>query len=104
MEVDKLQEDINNLVGVIDDIYYNGGPLHIVLDDCNVDTDSIKWCMENSIPEEENIVVKLCSEKLCELLLSLTLEQRIEYLHIDPDYELINYLKEKEFGEEINER
>lgn len=100
-----LQQDIDNLVDVIYDIsYYAGGPMHIVLDDCNVDTKSIKWCMENSIPKEENIVVKLCTEKLCELLLPLSLEQRIEYLKIDPDYELLNYLKSKEFGEDINER
>lgn len=99
-----LQQDINNLVEIIDDKYYNGGQLHIVLDDCNVDTNSIKLCMENTIPKEENIAVRICSEKLCELLLPLTLEQRMEYLHIDPDYELLNYLKSKEFGEEINER
>jgi hypothetical protein len=93
-----LQQDIDNLVDVICDKYYAGGPLHLVLDDFNVDTDSIKWCMENTIPKEENIAVKLCSEKLCELLLSLSLEQRIEYLHIDADYELLNYLKGSEFG------
>ena len=94
-----LQQDIDNLVDAIYNIYYAGGPLHIVLDDCNVDTNSIKWCMENTIPKEEDIVVRMCSEKLCELLLPLTLEQRMEYLKIDPDYELINYLKAKEFGE-----
>ena len=93
-----LQQDIDNLVDVICDKYYAGGPLHIVLDDFNVDAESIKWCMENTIPKEGNIAVKLCSEKLCELLLPLTLEQRIEYLHIDADYELWNYLKGKEFG------
>lgn len=99
-----LQQDIDNLIDAICNIHYTGGPMHIVLDDCNVDTKSIKWCMENSISKEENIVVKLCAEKLCELLLPLTLEQRIEYLQIAPDYELLNYLKSKEFGEEINER
>ena len=50
-----LQQDIDNLVDAIYNIYYAGGPLHIVLDDCNVDTNSIKWCMENTIPKEENI-------------------------------------------------
>ena len=93
-----LQQDIDNLVDAIYNIYYAGGPSHIVLDDCNVDTNSIKWCMENTIPKEEDIVVRICSEKLCELLLPLTLEQRMEYLKIDADYELINYLKAKEFG------
>ena len=93
-----LQQDIDNLVDVICDKYYAGGPLHIVLDDFNVDTGSIKWCMENTIPKEENIAVKLCSEKLCELLLSLSLEQRIEDLQIDADYELLNNLKGSEFG------
>lgn len=93
-----LQQDIDNLVEAIDSKYYNGGCLHIVLDDCNVDTRSIKWCMENTIPEEEDIVVRICSQKLCEILLTLSLEQRIEYLHIDSDYELIAHLKEVEFG------
>ena len=93
-----LQQDINNLVDLIDDKYYNGGPLHIVLDDCNVDTNSIKWCMENTIPKEEDIVVKICSEKLCELLLPLDLMKRIEVLKIDEDEELITHLKEVEFG------
>lgn len=81
-----LQQDIDNLVDAIYNIYYAAGPMHIVLDDCNVDTNSIKWCMENTIPKEEDIVVRMCSEKLCELLLPLTLEQRMEYLKIDPDY------------------
>ena len=81
-----------------------GGALHIVLDDYNVDTHSIKWCMENTIPKEEDIVVRICSEKLCELLLPLKLDERVNYLHIDSDEELMNYLNEKEFGEDINER
>lgn len=93
-----LQQDIDNLVDAIYNIYYVGGPMHIVLDDYNIDTNSIKWCVENTIAKEEDIVVRICSEKLCELLLPLTLEQRMEYLKIDPDYELINYLKAKEFG------
>ena len=92
------QKDIDNLVDVICDRYWSGGPLHIVLDDCNVDTHSIKWCMENTIPEEEDIVVRICSEKLCELLLPLDLMKRIEVLKIDEDEELITHLKEVEFG------
>ena len=99
-----LQQDIDNLVDAICNTYYSGGPMHIVLDDCNVDTNSIKWCMENTIPKEEDIVVRICSEKLCELLLPLTLEQRMEYLKIAPEKELIDYLNKKEFGEDINER
>lgn len=93
-----LQQDIDNLVDAIYNIYYVGGPIHIVLDDYNIDTNSIKWCIENTIAKEEDIVVRICSEKLCELLLPLTLEQRMKYLKIDPDEELINYLKAKEFG------
>ena len=99
-----LQQDIDFLVRAIYEYNSVGGPMHIVLDDCNVDTNSIKWCMENTILKEEDIVVRICSEKLCELLLPLTLEQRMEYLEIAPEKELINYLKEKEFGEDINER
>ena len=54
-----LQQDIDNLVDAICNTYYSGGPMHIVLDDCNVDTNSIKWCMENTIPKEEDIVVRI---------------------------------------------
>ena len=93
-----LQQDIDFLVRAIYEYNYVGGHMHIVLDDCNVDTNSIKWCMENTIPKEEDIVVRICSEKLCELLLPLTLEQRMEYLKIAPEKELINYVKAKEFG------
>lgn len=91
-----LQEDIDNLVDAIGDKYYCGGPVHIILDDCNVDTKSIKWCMENTIPKEEDIVVRLCSQKLCELLLSLDLTKRIKLLKIDEDEELMTHLKEME--------
>ncbi len=91
-----LQEDIDNLIDAIGDKYYCGGPVHIILDDCNVDTESIKWCMANSIPKEEDIVVRLCSQKLCELLLPLDLVKRIKLLKIDADKELMEHLKEKE--------
>ena len=93
-----LQQHIDNLVDAIYNKHYAGGPMHIVLDDCNVDTNSIKWCMENTISKEEDIVVRICSEKLCELLLPLDLMKRIEVLKIDKDEELITYLKEAEFG------
>lgn len=93
-----LQQDIDFLVRAIYEYNSVGGPLHIVLDDCNVDTNSIKWCMENTIPKEEDIVVRICSEKLCELLLPLDLMKRIEVLKIDEDEELITHLKEVEFG------
>lgn len=93
-----LQQDIDFLVTAIYEYNSVGGPLHIVLDDCNVDTNSIKWCMENTIPKEEDIVVRICSEKLCELLLPLDLMKRIEVLKIDEDEELITHLKEVEFG------
>ena len=91
-----IEQDIKFLVDAIYNYNSVGGPMHIVLDDCNIDTQSIKWCMENSIPKEEDIVVRICSEKLCELLLSLSLEERIEYLKIDVDDQLISYLQEKE--------
>jgi len=93
-----LQQDIDFLVTAIYEYNSVGGPLHIVLDNCNVDTNSIKWCMENTIPKEEDIVVRICSEKLCELLLPLDLMKRIEVLKIDEDEELITHLKEVEFG------
>lgn len=93
-----LQQDIDFLVRVIYEYNSVGGPMHIVLDDCNVDTNSIKWCMENTIAKEDNIVVRICSEKLCELLLPLDLMKRIEVLKIDEDEELITHLKEIEFG------
>ena len=93
-----LQQDIDFLVTAIYEYNSVGGPVHIVLDDCNVDTNSIKWCMKNTIPKEEDIVVRICSEKLCELLLPLDLMNRIEVLKIDEDEGLIAHLKEAEFG------
>lgn len=95
-----LQEDVDNLVYTIYDRYCTGGPLHIILDDFNINTKYIRWCMENTIPNEEDIVVKICSQKLCELLLPLELTERIKILKIDEDDEvLMAHLKEIENGD-----
>ena len=77
-----LQQDIDNLVDAIYNIHYDGGPMHIVLDDCNVDTNSIKWCMENTIPKEENIVVRICSEKLCVFCHLCVIKRQEKRIHI----------------------
>lgn len=48
----KIRDNYNrtlDLIWKIYDTYTTGGALHIVLDDENVDDDSIYWCMENAI-------------------------------------------------------
>lgn len=48
----KINDTYNRTLDLIWDIYETyptGGALHIVLDDDNVDDDSIYWCMENAI-------------------------------------------------------
>ena len=53
-----------------------GSGLHIVLDDENVEDDSIVWCIENSIPEIENEAERKACEVCAKLLLELTYEER----------------------------
>lgn len=61
-----------------------GGPLHIVLDDGNIDDEGIYFCMR-SIREHfsvvqglnGNAIIEVCSE-IAEILLSMPMEQRQE--------------------------
>ena len=89
-------EYVKRLVGRIQKRASSGGPLHIVLEDDNIDTHSIKWCLENSIPKEKDAVLRIDCQELAEILLTLTLEERIKYLGIDTDYLNMEYLLQKE--------
>ena len=91
-----IQEVVKDLVDLIQERASSGGPLHIVLEDDNIGTDSIKWCLENSIPKERDFVLKILCRELAKILLTLSLEERINYLAIDTDYIDIDYLLQKE--------
>lgn len=49
-----LQKETISLISQIYDVYVTGGCLHIVLDDGNVDSTSIRWCLCNTIPQEKD--------------------------------------------------
>lgn len=46
-------EDTIDIIKQIYKKYSTGGALHIVLDDDNTDDESILWCLQNSIPDDE---------------------------------------------------
>lgn len=73
----KIKNDIQNLIDAIYDQHPCGGPLHIVLDDGNLDDDSINWCLNNTIENCDDIVLKIISKTCAELLLQLPEEERI---------------------------
>lgn len=50
--MDKLRRETIDLIKRIYKKYPSGGALHIVLDDGNDDDRCIKWCLQNSIPNE----------------------------------------------------
>ena len=76
--LDKTLQDIQQLIHVIYEISYVGGPLHVVLDDFNLEDRSIHFCQRETIPEEEDIVLKTLCEKCAELLLVLPYEVRVK--------------------------
>lgn len=69
----KLKPHTIELIKQIYQKYPNGGALHIVLDDSNVEDRDILWCLRNSIVEQEEDrelfeecaidLMKLCSNK-----------------------------------------
>lgn len=86
-----IQEDIKKLNDAIYEINSVGGPLHIVLDDANLEDKDIIWCLENSIKEEEDIVLRVLCRELANILLGLTIKERIDYLGFDPEvYDIYN--------------
>lgn len=60
-----------------------GGPLHVVLDDENVETHHIKWCIENantySDSPEETDAARVCGEHL--LTMSMTQRRKLVGRH-----------------------
>ena len=75
--VERLKNNIQNLIDAIYDQHPSGGPLHIVLDDGNIDDDSINWCLNNSIENCDDIVLKVICKTCAELLLELPEWERI---------------------------
>lgn len=53
-----------------------GGALHIVLDDGNTESHHIQWCLDNSIPEIENIKERELFEKCAKNLLKMSEKKR----------------------------
>lgn len=50
--MEKLKNETIELIKQIYKKYPAGGALHIVLDDGNTDDRCIRWCLHNSIPDE----------------------------------------------------
>lgn len=72
-------EHINTVRAYIDCLYqitgvYNGGLLHVMIDDKNVDDSIVRWTLERCKveKEEESEIGKL----ICEEFLKLSMEQR----------------------------
>lgn len=76
--LDKTLQDIQELIHAIYEITSIGGPLHIVLDDFNLEDRDIVFCQKESIPKEADIVVKTLCEKCAELLLKVPYEERVK--------------------------
>lgn len=73
------------LIGSVYSYSLVGGNLHIVLDDWNVEDESIQWCLSNSIlnNSHEASVIDLQTEKLlAEYLLTMTESERASSLAI----------------------
>lgn len=70
---------VKNAIKRIYELHGVGGPLHIVLDDCNLEDHHIIWCLENTIGnyfsdnlsdeenQELNKLSKICAEYLLEM-------------------------------------
>ena len=78
----RLKNNIQNLIDAIYDQHPSGGPLHIVLDDGNIDDDSINWCLNNTIENCDDIVMKVLCTTCAELLLNIPQEERIKLVEV----------------------
>lgn len=78
--MEKLANDVQNLVDAIYDQDSLGGPLHVVLEDGNLDNKSIKWCLDNTIANCSDIVMKVLCITCAELLLNMEEEDRQKLL------------------------
>lgn len=74
-------DDLSILMFSIRTLYQKsiiGGPLHIVLDDLNVDNESIQWCWDNPIKSEQNEFIRIISQVIAKRLLMIKdLDDRI---------------------------
>lgn len=61
-----------------------GGPLHIVLDDYNVEKHHIKWCLDHLYDDgyEYSEELKLVCKELAKLMLTMTEEECLKALGI----------------------
>jgi hypothetical protein len=72
-----IKQRIRELIDIIYDEYSCvGGALHIVLDDYNIESDHIQWCIDNSISELTNEEEKKIYTECAELLLQLSYSSR----------------------------
>lgn len=73
--------DLGILIFSISTLYQSritGGPLHIILDDLNVDNESIQWCLDNSIRSEQNDFIRITCQLIANRLLMIKdLDDRI---------------------------
>lgn len=78
--MEKLAKNIRNLVDAIYDQDSLGGPLRMVLENGNLDDKSIKWCLENTIANCSDIVMKVLCTSCVELLNRIQEEDRRKIL------------------------
>lgn len=57
-----------------------GGPLHIVVDDYNVEDEMIYWCIYNSIKNEKDAHLQSLCCNLAMYLFKLTEDDRLSFL------------------------
>ena len=77
--------DIKKRIACLVDIIYDdncvGGALHIVLDDGNIRSEDINWCLENTIEEMPEGNAKKIYKECAELLLILSYSKRKKLLN-----------------------
>lgn len=70
---------VPELVEAIRAVYQHcpvGSGLHIVVDDENIETHDILWCIKHAIPEIENEAERAACERCAQLLLVASKSQR----------------------------
>ena len=72
-----IKQRILELVNIIYSEYNNaGGYLHIVLDDGNIESEIIEWCIKDCISKIEDVKEKEVYLECAELLLKLSYSSR----------------------------
>lgn len=75
-----IQNDIEcrDYIKTIYSISSIGGPLHIVIDDYNIENEHVLWCIHNSIEKEQNILLKELCLQVANYLLKIPESRRFE--------------------------